>query len=328
MKGLEEGLEKNLSTFFDLEYPSYELIFSVADPNDPSLPLIQNLICKNPKVQAQLLVGDLQVGPNPKVNNMVRGYKAAHYNWILISDSNVRVSPDYLLLLARSFTHEVGVVTAVVAGCYPKGLGAWLEAVFLNTFYARWMMIADKFGSPVVVGKSMLFRKKDAERFGGVKTLARYLAEDYMAGKAMQYLGKKVVTLPIPIRQPIGKYTVKDFWSRHIRWGRIRKSQAPLAFSFEPFLSFWLSGLLGAYSVERLFSIPVAWTFSFHISIWFFSDLIMMKVVSDKVGLRAASVWFLREFLHLPLWIHISMGRNVKWRGRTLTLARGGILKA
>jgi ceramide glucosyltransferase len=327
VKGREEGLEENFESFFRLDYPKYELLFSIADADDPARPVIEKLISKYPRVRARLLIGEIRVGPNPKVNNLMKSYGEARHDWILISDSNVIANEDYLRVVVESFDEDVGVVTALVAGRKARGVGGALEAVFLNTFYARWMILAQWFGTPVVVGKSMLFRRSEAKRFGGISTLSRYLAEDYMAGQAMRLLGRRIEVMREPISQPLGNYSFKSFWSRHLRWGRIRKSQAGLAFFFEPMLSLMCSGLVGAWAFSRYSGFSAAGFFAFHVLFWFLCDAMMMKQMGEKVTLRATTAWLLRETLHLPLWLHIAFGSSVNWRGTKLTLTRGGMLK-
>jgi ceramide glucosyltransferase len=327
VKGAEEHLEENLDSFFALEYPCFELLFTVADENDPAIPVIEKLIGRHPKVSSRLFVGEVVVGSNPKVNNLVKSYRQARYDAILISDSNVRVGHEYLRAVVASFGENVGIVTAVVCGDHVASLGAALEASFLNTFYARFMVIADRVGTPVVIGKSMLFRKSEAERFGGIRALARYLAEDYMAGQAMRLLGRKIELMDQPVVQPLGRYDFWSFWSRHIRWGRLRKSQAPLAFVFEPLMSFWISGLIGAWAMSAVLGVGFWMVFAIHTLFWCSLDLAMMKIVSGRIRWWAPFSWIVRESLHFPLWLNIASGRTVIWRGRKLTLTHGGLLE-
>ena len=68
----------------------------MADPNDPAVAIVEDLIEKYPNVQTKLIIGQKNVGPNPKINNMIRSYEEARHDLVLISDSNIRVSPDCL----------------------------------------------------------------------------------------------------------------------------------------------------------------------------------------------------------------------------------------
>lgn len=328
LKGLDYGLETNLESFFRLQYPKFELLFSVATEDDPAIALVQKLMTKHPRVQARLLVGEVLIGGNPKVNNLVRSYQSAKHDWILISDSNIRVARDYLQAVVAEFTPDTGVITALVSGeTLGTGVGAALETTYLNTFYARWTLIASTFGAPVVIGKSMLLRKSEASRFGGIELLARYLAEDYMAGHAMKLLGKKVKIMSEPVVQMIGNYSLKEFWMRHVRWGRIRKSQAPLTFPLEPLLSLWISGFFMAHSLTVIAGFAFAKVLCSYVAFWFACDVVLMLKFRQKPNFRNAAAWLARETLQLPLWIHVAQANTVNWRGHKLRLKRGGLLE-
>jgi ceramide glucosyltransferase len=325
IKGSEADLSENLESFFRIEYPRFEILLSIANPEDSAVQEVNALIAKYPRVRARLLLGEVVVGANPKVNNLMKSYSQARHDWILISDSNTRVKPDYLKKLSVYMGNDVGVVTAVVRGTEPSSPGGYLEAAFLNTFYARWMILARSFGQNVVVGKSMLFRRSAAARFGGIPQLARYLAEDYMAGQAMQMLGLKVLIQDQPIAQPLSYYTYRNFWSRHLRWGRIRKAQAPGPFWFEPFLSTLAASVLGGFAFAQILSGLewYQWTL-IHLGVFAFFDMQVLRAVGEKVSLRYLLAWLTRECLAIPQWIHIASGHTVDWRGRKLRIERGG----
>jgi ceramide glucosyltransferase len=327
MKGAESGIEGNLESFFHLDYPNYEIIFSVADAQDPVAPIIREMLARYPRVPARLIVGELVIGPNPKVNNMIRGYREAKYDWVVISDSNVRVPSNYLKRLVAHLDPGVGILTSVVAGQSPGGTGGDLEATFLNTYYARGMALAFAVNHPVVLGKSMMFRKSVAVRFGGLETLSRYLAEDYVCGEAIRHLGLKTIMAHDPVVQHIGEYSFSTFWARHVRWGRIRKMQTPVLFWAEPLLGVFASAAFGAFAFERLFGISPFIFAAIHLSLWSFCDLLLMRKLGQEIQLKMPLVWFARELLGLPMWLHIASGNTVNWRGSRLVLRSGGILE-
>ena len=328
LKGVDFELEENIESFFRLTYPKFELLFSVASETDEAFAIVSRLSTKYPRVRARVFVGDVKLGQNPKVNNLIKSYQAAHHDWILVSDSNIRVSPTYLESLTSQFDDSTGIVTAVVSGRYRgRGFGAPLEATYLNTFYARWMLIASWFGAPVVIGKTMLFRKSEANRFGGVEVLSRYLAEDYMAGYAMKLLGKSVKIMSEPTVQMIGSYCLKEFWLRHVRWGRIRKSQSPLTFPLEPLLSFWVSLGLGIFSATYLHLTSALTIVEIHFGVWLLADVFQMWRFGESPKPYNLLAWLARETLFLPLWMHIACGNTVTWRGTQLRIQRGGLLE-
>jgi ceramide glucosyltransferase len=327
LRGVDEGLEENLESFFQIDYPDFELLFSVADHDDPVVPLIQKLLDKFPHVQARLYVGSFDIGCNPKINNFFRAYKLAAHDWILVSDSNTRVASDYLKRIAVQFKNDVAMQTSVVYGSHPRGLGGMLEATFLNTYYARSVLMVEALGHPCVIGKSMLFRKSLLEKIGGFVPLSEYIAEDYEAGHRLHIAGYQVQYSRDPIEQYIGNYSFSQFWSRHVRWGRIRKLQAFFPFCAEFLIGSTASGGIGAMAFSEGWGISPVHFFLGHMAFWFFCDAMVLLRMGQKPGLSTLPVWLLREIIHLPLWIHISLGNTIQWRGRTIKLGRGGIVK-
>lgn len=328
LKGVDHALEENLETFFHLDYPVFEILFTIADPLDPARAVVERLLRKFPRVRARLIMGDEKIGMNPKVNNMARSYRAAAHDWIWITDSNVRVRPDALKRMVAHIEPGVGVLTSVVGGCDPRGFFGHLEAVFLNTYYARWMVVSDRvFGRPCVMGKSMMFQKRNAERFGGLRSLGRFLAEDYMTGEAMRRLGLRIVTVTDPISQPIGRYALGAFWARHVRWGRIRKAQVPLAILAEPLLGSVLSGILGAIGANWLWQVPMDQFLAAHLLIWGALDIWQMRAMGMRWSRWMPLAWFFRELIAIPLWLDTICGDTILWRGRRMRLLPGGILE-
>lgn len=326
LKGVDDGLEKNLESFFLLDYPNYEILFSVSNPEDPAVALVKDLQKKYPIVSTKLLCEPENLGPNPKVNNLVSAYQKAQYDTVLISDSNIRAKKDYLKNLVPDLKEKVGMITAVVSGSYPSSFGGVLEASYLNTFLARWMFLSKKFGYPSVVGKSMLFKKSILKRMGGIEVLGRYIAEDYMAGHGILKLGLQIEIMRQPLIQYIGRYSFSDFWKRHVRWGRIRKSIAPFAFLIEPLFSSGVSGFFGALASQSLFGWSPIVFFCLHMLLWSFLDLFLFSVL-DRFYWNAFWGWWARELISLPLWVFILLGNQVHWRGKHYRLEAGGLLK-
>ncbi|NBX92759.1 MAG: hypothetical protein EB078_04060 [Proteobacteria bacterium] len=326
LKGVDPGLHENLESCFHVNYPRFEILFSVSSPNDPAALLIQPLLEKYPNVNAKLIISNQEVGPNPKVNNLLASYKLATHDVVLISDSNIRVSPDYLRNLVPDLTPDVGVITAVVAGTHPNGLGGYLEASYLNTFFARWMFLARVFSFESVVGKSMLFKRSTLERFGGLKTLSGYIAEDYMTGHAMKKLDLKVEIMRSPVRQYLGHYSFSSFWKRHIRWGRIRKSIAPLAFIIEPLFFSSVTSLFFALAISQWFGFHFGLAWTIHMTAWWIMDSFLCSLI-DQFSWKLILAWWVREVIAIPIWLAILLGNTVDWRGKDYRLLPGGLLE-
>ena len=336
LKGADPSLRENLESFFLLDpVAPFELLFSVESKKDPAYAVAKELIDAHSQVEARIFISNetaddfAHIGMNPKLKNLARSYEEAKYDLVLISDSNVRVDRDELDVLVSALTPKTGLVTSIVAGTHFKGLGGFLEAVFLNTFYARFMALSNRYAKPCVVGKSMLFRRSTAKRFGGLKILSQFLAEDFMAGESVHKLGLQVKVASRPVDQIIGRHSFGDFWKRHLRWGRIRKAHAPLAFCFEPFSNSAVISLIGACALHSLNEMSIGAVFAGSLTLWGALDwiqFIRLSKCSLAQNLLFPIGWILRESLAIPLWLRILSGNGVDWRGNRLILARGGLL--
>jgi ceramide glucosyltransferase len=147
-----------------------------------------------------------------------------------------------------------------------------------------------------------------------------------MAGHAVLKLDLSVELMRRPIPQFIGKYSFNDFWQRHLRWGRIRKSIAPFAFLIEPIFFSTLSGVCGAVVLSQLLSVPYLLGWALHMGTWAIVDLFLSSLM-DKPNWKAFVFWVLREILAFPLWFCILCGNTVNWRGSRYRLLAGGLLE-
>ena len=222
--GVEAFSKETLASVFALDYPEYELLFCLADPADPIAPLVRRAIVANPKVPARLLIGDDRVSGNPKLNNVVKGWKAARHPWVVIADSNVLAPPDYIQRLMARWRPDTGIVCAPPIGVRPETFAAEFECAFLNTYEARWQYAAEMLGFGFAQGKTMLWRRDVLEAGGGVEALGAEIAEDAAATKLVHRAGLRAHLVEPPFQQPLGARRWRDVWSRQVRWARLRRA--------------------------------------------------------------------------------------------------------
>jgi ceramide glucosyltransferase len=128
LKGLDEELEDNLRTFFRLDYPVFQLLFCVADHDDPAIEVVRRLCHEFPECDAELVIGCPAFGLNPKVESLVAMDRRRKHDVFLISDSNVRVRPSYLRETVCYLADPgVGLVTNIFAGIGESHPGAVRE---------------------------------------------------------------------------------------------------------------------------------------------------------------------------------------------------------
>ncbi|KAA0123295.1 ceramide glucosyltransferase [Methylobacterium sp. P1-11] len=310
LRGVEAYSEEMLVRSFRLDYPSYELIFCVADPADPIVPMVERLIEAHPHVPARLILGDERVSANPKLNNCLRGWRAAAHDWVVLADSNVAMPPDYLQRLQAAWRDDTGLVCSTPAGARPGSFMAEVECAFLNTLQARWQYAAEAFGLGFAQGKSMLWHKPFLEAQGGLQALAAEIAEDAAATKLVRAAGRRVHLVASPFEQPLGPRGFREVWARQLRWARLRRVTFPLFFAPEigsgvllPALlvALWagsLAGLVGAsglaalcYAAEHRLALRAGWHRSPRMLAAFLARDVLIPAIWLGAWMRSAIVW-------------------------------------
>ena len=314
--GLENFLEETLESTFLADYPTFELIFCATDPADPAVGLVLRIMARHPKVAAKVLTGDAKISGNPKLNNLVKGWKAARYDYILMSDSNVLLPPDALRRCMAEFTPDTGLVSSPPIGIRPDGFWGRVECAFLNTFQAKWQMVSQVLGNGFAQGKMLLWDRTVLEAAGGIEVLGREMAEDVAATKAVRAQGK-VVRLPGRFfEQPIGARQGAVVWSRQVRWAKVRR------------LGFLIYFLPEAVAGAALPVLALLGMIALGTSLWSL-PLILILWYGPEYGLAAAgrwprspadiAAWLTRDALMPVLWLAAWRGNTFEWRGTAMT---------
>lgn len=321
LKGLDEDLEANLRSFFALDYPEFQLLFGVADPNDPAVPVVQKLLAEYPDQDARLVIGAPPFGLNPKVENMAALMPYRRHDLILISDSNVRAKPSYLRETACYLSDpQVGLVTNIFVGVGEKSLGATLENLLLNGFVAGNFATAFAMGITCVVGKSMLMRVEALEAIGGLDAFRNLLAEDQAIAVKTRKAGYKIALSHHVIENVNESRDLKWFLNRHSRWLKIRYQMARPAFLLEPLANLTAVGLVWALSGDS----GLAW-----------GGLLLLAglgIARDAIQTRWLRGSFpkarnlllcpVKDLFLLPIWFDALLSRKIHWRGHSLVVGR------
>jgi ceramide glucosyltransferase len=321
LKGLDEDLEKNLRSFFELDYPTYQLLFGVADPDDPAIDVVRRLIAAFPDRDAALVVGNPVFGLNPKVENLAAMERLRKHDVILISDSNVRARPSYLRETACYLADpNVGLVTNLFAGEGEERLGAILENLQLNGFIAGGMAGAAVLGITCVVGKSMLLPARVLAEIGGFAGVRNLLAEDQVLGLRVRKAGYRIVMSPHVIANVNRRRDLGWFLNRHSRWYKIRLRLAPGAFAIEPIANLTSLGLIWALSGDSGF----AWGGLVGLAgLGVVRDAIQTKRLRGTFPkLRDLPLCLVKDLFLLPAWFDAALSRRVNWRGHRFLVGR------
>ncbi len=325
LRGADPGLETNLETSFRLDYPEFEIVLGAADEDDPALAIARRVAERHPRVPSRIVVDARRIGPNPKVSNLANLLRRARHELVLVSDSNVAVPPGYLRdLVAHHAEPGVGLVTSFFRGVPGRSFGARLEALQLDAFVAGGVAVAAATGHVCVVGKSMLMARRDLGRIGGLRFLARYLAEDQVCGEEIASKGLRVVVARLVIENRLGDLRLGDAVARHLRWARIRRAMNPVAYAGEILLAPVAIALTGAVALATpaSFALLVA-SACLKIAI----DAAAVSGVGGRVHATLPMVSVARDLGVAALWPAAWFGRSISWRGRSLRIGARSLLE-
>jgi ceramide glucosyltransferase len=326
--GVDDDLERNLELFAHLDHPRYEVLLGVRSRSDPAWPAAV-AIAKRWPARFRVILQQGEPGLNPKVNQLIALARAARHELLVVSDSNVRVSRDYLREIAAHLaSKEVGLVTHPIAGVGERSLGALFDNLHLAGNITPGMVAAQRIaGRDVVVGKSMALRRADLRALGGFECVKDVLAEDYVLGvKVACELRKKVVVAKLCIENVNRERAVGEFLARYTRWCIMqRKILGPLAY-----------GVLGLLNPVAVASLGAALAPD-HCSLALLAFVCLTKASLDGAAARSLRsrgfAW--RQLALIPVkdllvalaWAQGFALSSVAWRGNRLRVLQGSRLE-
>lgn len=329
LMGIDPNLFSNLETFFQLRYPSYELLFCVEDEADPALMLVHKLMSKYPEVESRLFIGGQPVGVNPKINNMQPAYEAAKYELILISDSGIRMKEDTLLDMVSHMTEDVALVHQMPFACDREGFAATYEKIFFGTVQSRMYLAADLLRINCHTGMSALLRKAPLDEVGGLKTFGVYLAEDFFYAKSLADRGWRITVCSQPALQNSGHCQVNSFQARLRRWAKLRVAMLPTTIVLEPLSECLIIGACTSWAAALLFELDSLVFFLVHILLWFMLDYTLLRLVQNGPlpfnKIEFVCGWLMNETTRPYLFAQAVLDPLIQWRSRVYRLKWGGV---
>jgi ceramide glucosyltransferase len=339
LHGAEPGLEAHLATFFEQDYPEYEILFCARTAEDAGLETARRVAARYPRIPAKFLfTGGEPDYINAKAASMEKMEAAAAHQILVISDSDVRVTPDYLRAVALPFAlSRVGAMCCVYRGvAAPRnesGLGLWarLEAVGMSVEMTSGVLAARAMeGMQFVLGPTMAFRRETIRRMGGFQVTADYCADDFVLGNETFKLGQTVVLSHHAIDHMVINSTMVASLKHQTRWMKSTRFSRP-AGHFGTALSFSLPfGLLGC-AAAALMGRPwwglglLGWSVATRLAL---AIAVGRGVVGDTSWFGLLVLYPLRDLMGFGFWAASYWGSRILWRGRVFELLPGGKMRA
>ena len=244
---VETFSETTLEAAFALDYPDYELIFCLAHADDPAALLARRAMARHPDRKASLLVGDERPSANPKLNNVVKGWKAARNAWIIIANSNVLMPPDYIQRMMAGWRNTSESSARRRLARPPSRWRPKWSALFSTRMRRA--------GSTRPTPAASVSRKA-SRCCGGATSSRRAAASNGSATRSLKTLQRPSwsaaptcghASTAGPFDQPLGRRAWSEVWGRQARWARLRRATFPLFFAPELFTSGLLAIIAGAF---------------------------------------------------------------------------------
>lgn len=332
LHGTEPGMERNLETFFEQQYPGeFELLFCARQETDEGLRLARRVAERYPNVDAKFFTcGEpMPKFHNAKVYSLAKMDSVAKNDDYVTSDADVRVEPDYLLRMVQNLKDpNLGLASCVYLGTAHEGaaLPSRLDAVGKSVEMTSGVLVADMIeGTKFALGATMATRRKSFQAVGGFDELGQFYADDFVLGNrlAAQGTGVKLATHVI-------RLMVQDspFWlsfKNQLRWMQSTRRSRPwghLGSGLTFAIPFGLIGLLwGVLSGHVL--LGILWLSAMIVNRWLQAGSILI-VMGDTEWMHGALIYPMRDFLGWLLWVGSYGGDNFYYRGKIYKLKEGG----
>jgi ceramide glucosyltransferase len=319
LAGLDLNLESNLRTFFEQDYPAFEILLAVRNENDAAVPTVQKLQREYPNVPSRLVLTGEPHSPNPKVHSLDRMMAAAANDLIVMSDSDIRVTPSLLRTIAAEFQeNKVAIATCPYRAIPGPSLWSRLEATGMNTDFWGSALVARMLeGMHFAVGPTIAARRSVLQSIGGFERLRNYLAEDFVMGKFAAEAGHGVILSSYVIEHHIGDANLQENIAHRLRWNRSTRRSRPAGYAGQLFTMPLPLALI------LLAAAPWLWPI---VAVTAFIRAAAAYTVSARV-LRARTNWLLlplEDVIGFCFWIAGFFGNTISWRNRRYRLFRDG----
>lgn len=343
LKGVDPGMMDAFRSHCRQSYlGGYELLFGISDADEPAAAAVRELQREFPDLAIRLIVCPERLGANGKVSTLAQLVPHASYDYLLINDSDITVSPRYLERVMARFSSGnnsepkpapsvgagVGLVTALYRGHAHKTLASRLESLGISTDFVAGVLVSKMFegGIKYGLGSTLAVSREALNKIGGLESLKDYLADDYELGARIAAAGYRVALSADVVQTAIPAYNWRRFIEHQLRWHRTVRDARPGGYA----------GLVVTHGLAWALLNVLAGGLS-PLSLWllalsFFLRLAMAMTVGAAVlGDRQVldSLWLLplRDVVALTMWAAGYAGNTIVWRGEEFIVKDGKLQK-
>jgi ceramide glucosyltransferase len=339
LKGLDPGMLDAFRSHCRQTYTGdFEMLFGISSPDEPAAEAVDQLQREFPDRAIHLIVCPQRLGTNGKVSTLTQLVPHTRYDFLLINDSDITVSPRYLERVMSAFWPDpklqanqppTGLVTALYRGRAHDTLPSRFESLGIATDFQPSVLLSKMLegGLRYGLGSTLAVRREALDRIGGYQTLVNHLADDYELGARVAQAGYRIALTPEVVETSIPAYGWRGFFDHQLRWLRTVRDARPGGYA----------GLIFTHGLAWAFLNVIASGLS-PLSLWllslsFFLRLALaMTVGAEVLGDHQVlpNLWLLpfRDIVAMGLWTAGFAGDTIVWRGERFTVKDGKLIKA
>jgi ceramide glucosyltransferase len=317
IRGLDRETYENYASFCRQDYQEFEMLFCVADADDPAIPVIQKIIQDFPQRSVRLLVGSESLGVSDKVNKICRMVREAKHDIVLVSDSDVRVEPGFLRAITASFSDpKTGGVTCLYRGNSDGSLASDLEALGNSTDFVPGVLVAWLLGDlDFMLGAVMAATKRQLAGIGGFEALVNYLSDDYELGNRIAANGFRVELSAFPVSIVYPRQSFADAFRHQLRWNLTIRCSRPLG-HLGLLFSQGLPWALLAAAIAPTRYVAAAYLAGYVILRFTVAWVVGFRGVRDTLVRKKLWMLPIRDAFAFVIWLLSFFPQRIHWRGQ------------
>jgi ceramide glucosyltransferase len=328
--GAEPGLYEHLRSFCLQDYPDFQIVFGVRDPEDSACEVVRRLVTEFPSLPIDVVINPQQHGSNCKTSNLINMFARARHDVLVMADSDAFVGPDYLAnVTAPLLDPGVGLVTCICRGVPTRPVWSRLGAMYINEWYVPSVLLAWIFGhQSYASGQTLGLRRDTLLALGGLRAIAHHLAEDYRLGELVREMGLRIVLSPYVINGEHHEPDLESLTRHELRWMRTIRVLRPRSFGLL-FLTFSLPLAAIGFALASVEASP-----SVAARLLFAATIIARLTLHFAHRLRGdrpllSDFWLLpaRDLLICWVWCRSFFTSRVSWRGNEFDVDPDGVMR-
>ena len=326
LRGLDPDAYENFASFCRQDYPGYQIVFGAESADDPAIAVARRVAADHPGVDIAIVVSKSAPSANRKIGCLAGMVPEAKHGLLLVSDSDIRVEPDFLRRIVEPMAEPgVGVVTCLYRSQSSSFAGR-VGALGISTEFAPSVLVARKLeGVSFGMGSGILIRRSIVSILGGFEALGQFLADDYQLGNLPARAGHRVELARCVVEHRVGDSGLRDVIDHLLRWNRGTRAARPggyfgylLTQATPPAVALLALGPGSTASI-----LVAGTTIGVRLAM---AGFVGGNCLGDRDAARRLALVPLRDLFGFAMWIGGFFGSSVVWRGCRYRLLAGGRL--